>query len=351
MKGLIKNEFVVSLLIGTSYFLLWAAALFISVNYSVPEFLMAYKYTCWQNSYVLFVTLLLFHVFLKFINRRKNKVIWSILAALIVSAFLVVGYPQWIKLGMRTGNYPPVEKEMMTRGYLVRGIIYQLYGIAYFTTIKLLLHIVYLNNRNNRLKLEKKTAELNYLKSQTNPHFLFNTLNNLYALAEEKSPLTAGAILRLSEILRYMLYESESALVSIEKEIRVIKEYIELEKMRYDDSLVIQISEDIDDYNQLVPPLLLIPLVENAFKHGVSDTINKPFIFINLSVREKHLFFVVENSKNSNVNGGQVKEHIGLGNLRRQIDLLFTNYKLEIENDVACFRLNLSINLDSYAKV
>ncbi len=351
MNGFLQRPFVTSLLIGLSYFLLWAVAIIISVDYNSSEFGQAFTYTCWQNGYGLLLSLLLFHVLLPFINTRKKKVAWAILSGLFFLVLLSVVYQLWLRLGMQIGTYPVIEKEMLTSGYVVRGIIYLLYGVAYFTTIKLLIHIVRLKDRNNRLQLEKKNAELSYLKSQTNPHFLFNTLHNLYSLAEERSPLTAGAILRLSDILRFMLYESEASLISIGKEMKIIREYIELERMRYDDTLSISISEEVDDNGQLVPPLLLIPLVENAFKHGVSETINQPYIRIRLAVKEKVLTFTVENSKSSKEHSGQLKVNIGLGNLRRQLDLLFADYSLDILNEATGFQVCLSIHLDSYGKV
>jgi len=351
MKGLLKHELATSLLIGASYFLLWAVAIIISVDYNSSEFGTAYGYTCWQNGYGLLVSLLLFHVLIPFVNTRKYKIPWGIGAGLLVFILISAAYQGWLQLGMRIGTYPAIEREMMTSGYVVRGIIYLLYGIAYFTTIKLLIHIVRLKDRNNRLQLEKKNAELSYLKSQTNPHFLFNTLNNLYSLAEERSPRTAGAILRLSDILRFMLYESDATFIYIGKEMKIIREYIELERMRYDDSLDITIGEDVDDTGQQVPPLLLIPLVENAFKHGVSETIHQPFIKIRLQVRQSRLIFVVENSKSRIAYSGKLKENIGLSNLRRQLDLLFSSYTLDIMNEATSFQVRLSIDLDSYGKV
>lgn len=351
MKGILKHELAISLLTGASYFLLWAVAIIISVEYNVPEFGRAYGYTCWQNGYGLLVCLLLFHVLIPFVRDRKYKIGWGIGAGLLVLILISAVYQEWLQLGMQIGTYPSVEKAMMNRGYVVRGIIYLLYGIAYFTTIKLLIHIVRLKNRNNRLQLEKKNAELNYLKSQTNPHFLFNTLNNLYSLAEDRSPRTAGAILRLSDILRFMLYESEAQFITIGKEMKIIREYIELERMRYDDSLNISVEEEVDDTGQLVPPLLLIPLVENAFKHGVAETIYQPFIKIRLQVKQNQLIFGVENSKSRKEVSGQLKENIGLSNLRRQLDLLFFNYKLEIKDEATGFMVRLSIDLDSYGKI
>jgi LytS/YehU family sensor histidine kinase len=123
-----------------------------------------------------------------------------------------------------------------------------------------------LKQATQQLLIEKQVAELNYLKSQTNPHFLFNTLNNIYSLARDKSDLAPESILRLSKILRFMLYETSGKYIPIEQEIKIISDYIALEKLRYDDSLLINFNYDIEDMKQAMPPLLLIPLVENAFK-------------------------------------------------------------------------------------
>src|SRR4030095_1593081 len=123
-----------------------------------------------------------------------------------------------------------------------------------------------------QLRIEKQEAELSYLKSQTNPHFLFNTLNNIYSLTRDKSDLAPESTLRLSKILRFMLYETGGAYIAVEQELKIISDYIALEKLRYDESLRINFNYDIEDMKQPLPPLLLIPLVENAFKHGVSET-------------------------------------------------------------------------------
>ena len=145
-----------------------------------------------------------------------------------------------------------------------------------------------------QLRIEKQEAELNYLKSQTNPHFLFNTLNNIYSLARDKSDLTPESILRLSKILRFMLYETGGEYIAIEQELKVMTDYIALEKLRYDESLRVNFNHDLEDMKQSIPPLLLIPLVENAFKHGVSETRNQPFVEIHLSVKSRQLQFVVK---------------------------------------------------------
>jgi LytS/YehU family sensor histidine kinase len=199
-----------------------------------------------------------------------------------------------------------------------------------------------------RLRIEKQEAELNYLKSQTNPHFLFNTLNNIYSLARDKSELAPESILRLSKILRFMLYETGGAFISTEQELEIISDYIALEKLRYDDSLRISFTYEIEDMKQPLPPLLLIPLVENAFKHGVSETSNHPFVDIHVAVNQQRLIFVAKNSTEAFHGQKSVKENIGLSNLRRQLELLYTDYNLSVQHDETVFTATLIINLASH---
>ena len=199
-----------------------------------------------------------------------------------------------------------------------------------------------------QLRIEKQEAELNYLKSQTNPHFLFNTLNNIYSLARDKSDLAPESILRLSKILRFMLYEASGEYIGIGQELKVVSDYIALEQLRYDASLHINFNHDIEDMNQAIPPLLLIPLVENAFKHGVSETRHKPFVEVHLSVRQRILTFVVRNSAETISEGQRLKESIGLSNLKRQLGLLYTDHNLSLLQDDGVFTATLKINLASH---
>jgi len=207
---------------------------------------------------------------------------------------------------------------------------------------------VKLKQTTQQLRIEKQQAELNYLKSQTNPHFLFNTLNNIYSLARDKSDRTPETILRLSKILRYMLYEAGGAYIAIEQELKIIEDYISLEKLRYDDSLRINFNYNVEDMKQALPPLLLIPLVENAFKHGVSETRHQPFVDIHLSVARRQLAFFVKNSAEGLAGGEKVKENIGLSNLKRQLELLYTDYEVLLEQRDTEFSATLKINLASH---
>jgi LytS/YehU family sensor histidine kinase len=145
-----------------------------------------------------------------------------------------------------------------------------------------------------------------------------------------------------------MLYETGGEYIAIEQELKIISDYIALEQLRYDDSLRVNFNQDIEDMKQAFPPLLLIPLVENAFKHGVSETRTQPFVDIHLSVNKRQLVFVVKNSAEFSHDGGGVKENIGLSNLRRQLELLFTDFNLSVQQEPSVFIATLKINLASH---
>lgn len=145
-----------------------------------------------------------------------------------------------------------------------------------------------------------------------------------------------------------MLYEASGEFIAVEQEIKIINDYTSLEKLRYDDSLRINFNYDVEDMKQAIPPLLLIPLVENAFKHGASETRNQPFVDIHISIKNRVLNLVVKNSTEGTGMNEPIKENIGLSNLRRQLELLFSDYNLTVEQQASVFSASLRINLASH---
>jgi len=202
--------------------------------------------------------------------------------------------------------------------------------------------------REKNLVKEKLETELKFLRNQTNPHFLFNTLNNIYVLARKKSDLTAEIVMKLSKLLRFMLYESKKERIPVSGEIRMIEDYLELEKIRYNERLTIRFEKDIDDTSQLIAPLLLLPFIENAFKHGASETRFDSYIHINVQLRDGMLNFCIENSKEVNGNT-TVTDNIGLSNVRRQLELMYAEHSLQVDNQKDKFTIHLTINLNKDA--
>ena len=204
--------------------------------------------------------------------------------------------------------------------------------------------------REKNLVKDKLETELKFLRNQTNPHFLFNTLNNIYALARKKSEKTPEVVMKLSELLSFMLYESGKDSISISEEIKMIDDYIDLQKIRYSDRLSVDFARQIDNDTQPIAPLLLLPLVENAFKHGVSETRFDSFIDIDMSLSKGQLNFLIRNSiENGKLKAGN--NNIGLPNIKRQLELMYKEHMMVIEEDSKTFNVNIAINLNTYGKV
>ena len=256
----------------------------------------------------------------------------------------------WRLVGIQLHVYTALKDFSEVEQVLENQMAYSVGSVFTFGIIRHIYNYIKLKQAEQQLRIEKQAAELNYLRSQTNPHFLFNTLNNIYSLARDKSDLAPESILKLSKILRFMLYETSGVYISVDQELKIIGDYIALEKLRYDESLRINFNYDVEDMKQALPPLLLIPLVENAFKHGVSETRGQPFVDIHLSVRNRQLSFVVKNSTESNDDDRVIKENIGLSNLRRQLELLYTDYNLSVEPGSSVFTAILKINLSSHVE-
>jgi two-component system, LytTR family, sensor kinase len=310
----------------------------------------------WLISYLIVFNFILFEYTLPFIKLRWKRLIAGALMLWIHLLFYSFGLYAWRNLGVKLHiyfNFNAFTKDYSGESYFMG---YSMASVLFFGITRHIYHYIRLKNAAKQLRIEKQEAELNFLRSQTNPHFLFNTLNNIYALARDKSDLAPESILRLSKILRFMLYETSGDFIAIEQELKIISDYIALEKLRYDDSLRLNFNHDIEDMKQALPPLLLIPLVENAFKHGVSETRHEPFIEIHLSVNKRQLLFLVSNSAEQNypthdipASAATIKESIGLSNLRRQLELLYKDFTLTVQQQQSVFTATLKINLSSHA--
>ncbi len=231
--------------------------------------------------------------------------------------------------------------------YLHDNMYFALPTIGLGWLIKLVEDWFMYQTERSSLVSERNTAEMAFLKSQVNPHFLFNTLNNIYALAYTKSPEAPGAILKLSELMRYMLYESNSPdgrsqKVALSKEVKYLTNLIDLEKIRVANAQVhVQTEGNLDLYR--IEPLLLISFVENAFKHGDLSDAGQPLTIL-LSVKQGELTFITKNKKSQRQKdavGG-----IGLQNVQRRLALLYPNqHTLNVHDENGAYVCHLTIQL------
>jgi two-component system LytT family sensor kinase len=246
-----------------------------------------------------------------------------------------------------------LESFMFPRGRAAANIGYAILvnfsNIARYCVIAFLLYDIQEKVEQGKqlaqIKIEKVNTEINYLRAQINPHFLFNTLNNLYGLALEKSERTPEVILKLSKIMDYMLFELDGTKVPLAKDIENLENYIELERIRQGNNARIVFNKSGAIDNQMIEPLLLLPLVENAFKHGVNKMIDGAYLAIRLEVEGKGIRFEVMNNYRQSASGKQMHSSIGLTNLRRRLDLFYANhYTLIINDDSVNYHVVLTID-------
>ena len=216
--------------------------------------------------------------------------------------------------------------------------------------LKMLQHQTLQEKQNALLVEQKLKAELRVLKNQLHPHFLFNTLNNLYSLVLIQHQKSADVVLRLSDMMSYMLYECERPLIDLEKEIEHLNNYIELEKIRHGKRLNFSFEMGGDVQGKSIAPLLLLPFLENAFKHGVEKDEKDSWIRINLWVKNNQLTYFVENSLPENKeedNLPKTQSGVGLTNVKKRLELLYSNaHNLEIIDNES-FLIKLNINLSN----
>ena len=239
------------------------------------------------------------------------------------------------------------QQKAFTFNHIIAVTLGEMYVVALATAIKLTVDWIHERKRNQELQKIQLKTELNFLKSQIQPHFFFNTLNNLYALTLEKSDVAPEVVLKLSNIMHYVLYEVKEPLIGLLDSIKYIQNYLDLERLRYGDKIIstLEIIGEIEDVK--VPPLLFLPFIENSFKHGVRNLEHSKVNITFENIDNKLLNFTVENTideQQNAINAGS--PGIGNQNVRRRLELLFKNnfeLKTYIVNGNYCVQLKMPI--------
>ncbi|MCO6490626.1 MAG: histidine kinase [Phaeodactylibacter sp.] len=263
-----------------------------------------------------------------------------ILAALIITPFKVLAFY------FKFSGYPQTQAELLQNMNWYFLVTFFIAGSS--TIFKIIADWARHLREKQELQTQTMQSELRFLKSQINPHFLFNTLNNLYALTLKKSDKAPEIVIKLSEMMRYMLYECNEKQVLLSKEVHYIRNYLDLERLRQGKNVEINFEVEGDVADQKIAPLMFIPFLENSFKHGLSNQISTGFVNIRLRAEGKKVHFFIENSKpdtpprqDSRRSGG-----IGLVNIHRRLNLLYPNqYELEIEDSPRSYAVNLKLDL------
>lgn len=334
----------------------WCVMLILSIPKGIfgyskdPLYVIVFMHFCILVSQILISYYLAYFVIPKYLLKKKY-IITVILFVIGTYIFSVVARVMVIHVGEELVRFGPFTKEPIPeiltdwRKLLVHYVP-SIYSIALiFLSVKYFTDYKRIKEQDVLLSKEKTENELKVLKSQLNPHFLFNTLNNIYALSLSNSPQTAISIGKLSEILDHVLYKCDSKFVPLKSEVELLENYIALEKLRYDDRLKIDFNSNLNKEIE-IPPLILLSLVENAFKHGAGEDSGSPIIGIDIYSNTNSFTFKIYNSISE---GYQSKKEKGIGllNIEKQLDLIYQNrYSLTKEEEKNKFTVQLKINIE-----
>lgn len=226
----------------------------------------------------------------------------------------------------------------------LRVIFHVIFVTAVSTGYALTNHLYTQEKAREQERGERLQSELSFLRSQISPHFIFNILNSIVYLIRSRSPLAEPVTIKLSDLMRYMLYESADTQIPLEKELDYLKNYVELQKIRFEEDVDIRLNIESQAGSQIIEPLLMIPFVENAFKHGVG-LIENPVIDIDVRFTEKELFFSVRNKMSSGSPGTKDNSSgIGLRNVIRRLELLYPDtHRLEVRQEDNWFTVHLTL--------
>jgi len=324
-------------LIFTVFLLLFGLGGFTFNSFS-PNRILSIFATVFYISVVVYINLL---ILIPFFLKRKKYLSFAALQLLNIIIFFLLNF--YTSLYIESNNIGKIN--------VINEFIYEAILISLFISITTFLKLLrdWINYQDDSIKFketqrQKLEAELKLLRGQINPHFLFNTLNNLYALSLDKSEKTPDLILRLSDLMRYMLYDCRDSNVLIDKEISFIKNYLELEKIRIGEKANVEMKVIGITGSQQIAPLLFIPFIENAFKHGSNRQLNHSFIRILFDLEQNGLVrFVIENTKDEKeVLHDKKYSGIGIDNVKKRLSLLYPEkYNLKISDNQNVFKVEL----------
>jgi two-component system, LytTR family, sensor kinase len=299
--------------------------------------------------YALIVYLNLFYLIPKYLTQKR----FLAYAAYLVLAIVLITPIKILVFYLKFNHVPASQRELLD--HQLAYFLINFFVATTSTIYKIVTDWVIQLREKQELENETMQSELRFLKSQINPHFLFNTLNSLYALTLKKSDLAPEIVIKLSEMMRYMLYDCNEKRVMLSKEIAYLQNYLDLERLRQGNVVDIKLSVEGLVSEQKIAPLLFIPFVENSFKHGVNHYISGgAFVNVHLKVEGLKVDFTIENSKPEKAPMSDPNRRsggIGLVNVHRRLNLIYPKrYELKIDNNPKSYSVHLDIDLDDQEK-
>ena len=293
---------------------------------------------------------ILYYFLPRYLSKNKNWIGTSSLLLLFVCAISFLNYFTFVLafyLDTRVGYFTTMPGMNFIIPRWIRPILFNYPTVVGFALAIKLLKNWYLKQKEAaQVAREKINAELQLLKARVHPHFLFNTLNNIYSFIINDSPAATEAIKKLSALLHYIIYECNQPLVKLEKELKMIKDYIDLEKIRYGESFNMSLQIQGNAINKMICPLLLIPFLENSFKHGASQMLTHPWVNLDIVIEDQNLYFNLSNSKPASTGEDTVTKGLGLSNVKKRLSILYPGtHSLNITEDVMSFSVSLKVPL------
>ncbi len=297
-----------------------------------------------SNQLVFILIISYFNYFVLLPRFLRNRNVWLYLIEFSIPFVIVMLFRIHVERYLIDG-YSGKNEYLYNPRFVVQLVMSYFFIVVFVSLLKFVVEWLELEARKKEIENEKLTAELNFLKAQIHPHFLFNTLNNLYYLAYTKSENTTEVIAKLSQMMRYMIYDSNHTKVLLTKEIEYIESYIGLERLRLNNQIPIDFSVEGNISTILITPFILITFLENAFKHGVTNNNPNAWVKISLRVNGNECLYTVSNSKIPSAqsdNGG--KSGIGLQNVHRRLALSYPNqYEMNVDDQMETYTVQLKL--------
>jgi hypothetical protein len=318
------------------FWVFWASVFFCTVQDTVNGFVFN-GFLLLEMAYTYFIV---YYIYPRASRRKKyRQFILEVLAVSIISLVLFVGYH------LKNCKDCPDQRLMIwyfSINFFINGPPVL---CAMFLSIKMLKNFYIKMEEKHQLVKENADAELRLLKAQVHPHFLFNTLNNIYSFSLDSSEKARNLLLKLSDTLSYMIYDCEAALVPLDQELKFLSDYIGLEQVRYGERLNLQINITGDPKNKMVAPLLMITFIENSFKHGTSQVLEFPWINLQIQIEDERLCFELKNSKPKYVKDRNPKS-IGLRNVEKRLAIIYpAKHQLDIQSTENTFYVKMLVQL------
>lgn len=293
---------------------------------------------------------ILYFFITRYFSKNKNRYMTTAMLVLFVIIIACINYLNFLltfSISTRMGFFDKMPGMDFIVPIWIRQILFNYPAVVGFAVAIKLLKRWWLKQKETDLLIrEKMNAELQLLKAQVHPHFLFNTLNNIYSFILNGSSKAPEIIKKLSSLLNYILNECNHSLVPLEKELSLIQDYMELERIRYGDKLNLSLHIHGSAAGKKISPLLLIPFVENSFKHGTSRMLAHPWVKLDINIESHSLDFKISNNKPERNNETINKKGIGLNNVKKRLQLLYPgSYSLNITEDEMSYEVSMKIAL------